>query len=366
MELTRPFAENGDRQDFPVDTQGDGTMSLQQGFGAFYGLPPEEGGLFIDRTKFNQLMYLVTKGVIDNKTAIEALESEYGSLVTSSPKLLTENLTWNIGSGGDYEDLQTAINEAKKYTPIENYNITINFLADYQINSDIKISNCNLYFLNIQNSSNFNFNGYNLIIENSIFFNLKCIIENLKINIINSFVNINSNFGFKNIKNFNCKYSNVIFNKDSFFYFTSFNNQSNSIINSYIELYDANITINGTASGMYSFIDFNHSYFIIKNNMNINNSTNLTYILTSSGGNLNIKNINTENNGSLYAVIGSGSTKAIINSINLTGANDVTSSFFNLTVCSFFNIQKKNLKTKPIANIPSGILSGDGSFINSI
>lgn len=139
MELTRPFAENGDRQDFPVDTQGDGTMSLQQGFGAFYGLPPEEGGLFIDRTKFNQLMYLVSKGVIDNKTAIEALESKYGSLVTSSPKLLTENLTWNIGSGGDYEDLQTALNEASKYVTKNRVFITLNLLQNFSINKTIII-----------------------------------------------------------------------------------------------------------------------------------------------------------------------------------------------------------------------------------
>lgn len=153
MELTRPFAENGDRQDFPVDTQGDGTMSLQQGFGAFYGLPPEEGGLFIDRTKFNQLMYLVSKGVIDNKTAIEALESEYGSLITNTPKLLTENLTWEVGSDGDYEDLQTAINEASKYKSISNYKINIVLKSSYIINSTIFFYG-DLSFINITAESN--------------------------------------------------------------------------------------------------------------------------------------------------------------------------------------------------------------------
>ncbi|HED5303919.1 TPA: hypothetical protein R5A54_001674 [Campylobacter jejuni] len=143
MELTRPFAEKGDRQDFPVDTQGDGTMSLQQGFGAFYGLPPEEGGLFIDRTKFNQLMYLVSKGVIDNKTAIGALESEYGSLVTSSAKLLTENLTWNVGSGGDYEDLEVALKEASKYVK-NGFTITINLKTGFQFSKQIALSYCDL------------------------------------------------------------------------------------------------------------------------------------------------------------------------------------------------------------------------------
>ncbi|EAH9758553.1 hypothetical protein EY869_08780 [Campylobacter coli] len=167
MELTRPFAENGDRQDFPVDTQGDGTMSLQQGFGVFYGLPPEEGGLFIDRTKFNQLMYLVSKGVIDNKTAIEALESKYGSLLTSSAKLLTKNLTWNVGSGGDYEDLQTAINEASKYINFSNYTITIELKNSLSLSGIIKIAKVNIPFVNLD------FNGfslnYGLVFDNSIF-----------------------------------------------------------------------------------------------------------------------------------------------------------------------------------------------------
>ncbi|EAI6458903.1 hypothetical protein CA563_08540 [Campylobacter coli] len=141
MELTRPFAENGDRQDFPVDTQGDGSMSLQQGFGAFYGLPPEEGGLFIQRPQFNQLMYLVSKGVIDNKTAIETLKSEYGSLSTSSAKLLTENLTWTVGSGGDYENLTDALNEASKYKNAYLFNINIILKSGYNITKGINFNN---------------------------------------------------------------------------------------------------------------------------------------------------------------------------------------------------------------------------------
>ncbi|EME3314767.1 hypothetical protein VSW09_001676 [Campylobacter jejuni] len=148
MELTRPFAENGDRKDFPVDTQGDGTMSLQQGFGAFYGLPPEEGGLFIQRPQFNQLMYLTTKGVIDNKTAIEALESEYSSLSISSPKLLTKNLTWTVGSGGDYKNLTDALKEACKYVNILNFNITITIKTGYDFaNDNIIISGVDLSFV---------------------------------------------------------------------------------------------------------------------------------------------------------------------------------------------------------------------------
>lgn len=141
MELTRPFAENGDRKDFPVDTQGDGSMSLQQGFGAFYGLPPEEGGLFIQRPQFNQLMYLVSKGVIDNKTAIETLKSEYSSLSTSSAKLLTENLTWTVGSGGKFTNLNDALGEALKYN--KSNIITIKLKSGFVFNEKIVFSNAN-------------------------------------------------------------------------------------------------------------------------------------------------------------------------------------------------------------------------------
>ncbi|HEH6263766.1 TPA: hypothetical protein SHR85_001687, partial [Campylobacter jejuni] len=175
MELTRPFAENGDRQDFPVDTQGDGTMSLQQGFGAFYGLPPEEGGIFIQRPQFNQLMYLVSKGVIDNKTAIEALENKYGSLLTSSVKLLTENINWTVGSGGDYEDLQTALSEACKYQNTGAYTITIKLLENITVTDTLSFIGVNLGFVTIDGGN------FNLTINNKNLFEFgACIIPNFK------------------------------------------------------------------------------------------------------------------------------------------------------------------------------------------
>ncbi len=140
MELTRPFAENGDRQDFPVDTQGDGSMSLQQGFGPLFGNPPEEGGYFIDRMKFNQLMYLVSKGVIDNKTDIKTLKSEYGSLSTSSVKLLTKNLTWTVGSGGTFSDINSAIIEANKYYSSDlTKTITLKIISNITIDNRVAI-----------------------------------------------------------------------------------------------------------------------------------------------------------------------------------------------------------------------------------
>lgn len=167
MELTRPFAENGDRQDFPVDTQGNGSMSLQQGFGAFYGLPPEEGGLFIQRPQFNQLMYLVSKGVIDNKTDIKTLKSEYGSLSTSSVKLLTQTLKWTVGTGGKFTKISDALNEVLKYHPAKigygNYPVVLTLKNGFIMDEQIKCIGTDLGFVSIETE----IPGAEVIVENS-------------------------------------------------------------------------------------------------------------------------------------------------------------------------------------------------------
>lgn len=69
MALTRPFAQNGDKLAIP-ETASDSSVSYNLGFTYAYALPPEEGGKFIDRAQFNQLMYDTTSQVLENKTAI--------------------------------------------------------------------------------------------------------------------------------------------------------------------------------------------------------------------------------------------------------------------------------------------------------
>lgn len=173
MELSRPFAENGDRIDFPEDAQGDGDLSLEQGFGPRFALPPEESGLFIDRQKYNQLMYLVTKGVIDAKQAVELMKQEMaeglGKLTEFGTKLddfttrlgslekevanIDESLiggkvitlidedvfitVGNPGSGAQFERLEDALYEGMKYKPINNHFVFVvlktNLTIDYPI-----------------------------------------------------------------------------------------------------------------------------------------------------------------------------------------------------------------------------------------
>lgn len=125
MALTKPFAQNGDKKTIPENTTGDGSLSYETGFGGFYALPPEEGGLYIDRAQFNQLMYDTTSQVLENKTNISNLTSQAGqaeSILNTAMKIIDEPKTSNarkvitVGtSGADFDNLQDAINEAIKY-----------------------------------------------------------------------------------------------------------------------------------------------------------------------------------------------------------------------------------------------------------
>jgi hypothetical protein len=96
MALTKPFCENGNKLEIP-ETTVDGSVSYDQGFGAFYALPPEEGGLFIDRAQFNQLMYDTTSAVITNQNSINVINNNIQANILStkfSPvKLYNEKIT---------------------------------------------------------------------------------------------------------------------------------------------------------------------------------------------------------------------------------------------------------------------------------
>ena len=64
--LKDPWADTGDRVQFPYnpDTVTE-LMSWLKGFTAKYQRMPEEGGVYIERREFNQILYLLTKQVID-------------------------------------------------------------------------------------------------------------------------------------------------------------------------------------------------------------------------------------------------------------------------------------------------------------
>lgn len=93
MALTTAFAKNGNKKAVPQTTQ-DGSVSYDQGFGNLYALPPEEGGLFIDRAQFNQIMYDTTSAVISNQTSINTLNGKVADL-ESGVSTGVVNLTGN-------------------------------------------------------------------------------------------------------------------------------------------------------------------------------------------------------------------------------------------------------------------------------
>lgn len=64
--LKDPWANTGDRAQFPYnpDTITE-LMSWLKGFTAKYQRIPEEGGVYIERREFNQILYLLTKQIID-------------------------------------------------------------------------------------------------------------------------------------------------------------------------------------------------------------------------------------------------------------------------------------------------------------
>ena len=72
MAITTPFAQNGDKKEIP-QTSSDGSLSFDKGFGSLYALPPEEGGLFIDREQFNQLVYQITEAILANQQSLSSL-----------------------------------------------------------------------------------------------------------------------------------------------------------------------------------------------------------------------------------------------------------------------------------------------------
>ena len=94
--LKNAWADTGDRVQFPYnpDTITE-LMSWMKGFTAKYQRLPEEGVVYIDRREFNQILYLLTKQVIDafNITASDAqLDAETAARIEAINKEKAERV----------------------------------------------------------------------------------------------------------------------------------------------------------------------------------------------------------------------------------------------------------------------------------
>ena len=126
--LKDPWADTGDRVQFPYnpDTITE-LMSWLKGFTAKYQRIPEEGGVYIERREFNQILYLLTKQVIDafNITASDAqLDAERAERIEADEKEKAERTEKD-------NDLQQQLNA--KFMSVEDmgsFTHGVNYYAD--------------------------------------------------------------------------------------------------------------------------------------------------------------------------------------------------------------------------------------------
>ena len=125
--LKDPWADTGDRAQFPYnpDTITE-LMSWLKGFTAKYQRIPEEGGVYIERREFNQILYLLTKQVIDafNITASDAqLDAERAERIEADEKEKAERTEAD-------NDLQQQLNV--KFMNVDNLNVSfgVTYTAD--------------------------------------------------------------------------------------------------------------------------------------------------------------------------------------------------------------------------------------------
>lgn len=126
--LKDPWADTGDRVQFPYnpDTITE-LMSWLKGFTAKYQRIPEEGGVYIERREFNQILYLLTKQVIDafKITASDAqLDAEIAARIEADEKEKAERIEKD-------NDLQAQLN--RKFMSVEDmgsFTHGVNYYAD--------------------------------------------------------------------------------------------------------------------------------------------------------------------------------------------------------------------------------------------
>ncbi|WP_291952700.1 hypothetical protein [Campylobacter sp.] len=136
--LSIPFANTGLKTPIPLEMQSDGGISFEKGHTPLYAKPKKQNGIQLKFKQYNQLFYDVTSDVIENSKDINTIKESIASLNENGAKTLTKNINFSVGPGGDYDNLQDAINEAQKY--VSGYEITLTIKDGYTITSRCIIS----------------------------------------------------------------------------------------------------------------------------------------------------------------------------------------------------------------------------------
>ncbi|EIB18475.1 hypothetical protein cje100_07631, partial [Campylobacter jejuni subsp. jejuni LMG 23216] len=285
-------------------------------------------------------------------TALEQAKESITADLNKKSKLLTKNLTWNVGSGGDYEDLQTAINEASKYIPNPNYNITIKTKEGYAITNTVNITgNMSHVIIDIENAMNVNYTQVLFNLQNC--FGLYFL--NLNIN--------NSNYGF--ILNLNNSIISVNKLNISCEQFIANNGTS------YINILEANLNINSSSSSIRNVFSSRGIINIVSLDMtgSFNNTGNIysSAIFNLWGGSVNITGAKTISNllnisGDASFVIAKGGT--LFNGYNAKINSNSSAEVYYLDVTSKGNIVTDRLNEKQgtasLSNITPNTLTQSG------
>ena len=299
MALTTPFAQNGDKKAIPQNTS-DGSVSFDRGFGSFYALPPEEGGLFIDRAQFNQLMFDTTSEILANKQSLNNLSSSTYNKTevdnrlnakidsTKATKILTENLVKTVGArGADFANLRQALEWASQYSYSGGrFTITLRCNADMPIPGVYIPIGEALIIIDGQNNTFNCDNQYfmtaamNTTEQNSGIFNSNITIKNFTLNYNNI---TTSSFGCAfQFTGVNVTFDNITINVNN-------STIAHLIVNLLSKMFILSLNINCSATGNIRNIVGNYTAQILcsKINLNLSNLTgqisNLFYLQFSEG-----------------------------------------------------------------------------------
>lgn len=286
-------------------------------------------------------------------------------------QLLTENLEWTVGAGGNFTSLQEALDEASKYTPIGNYLITIMLKSGYNGSLNVHLNDVNLGFVKIDAEVDlknmqfyFNFknaicpkfnnkikvklNAYSLAIyiEDEITLDTGSALEGCTIVILNTL-------------NMLCK-GTAGYNQDFFFNRCQF------------RIKNINITFSGVEDTE------NHNGLILWNSIgrietiNFENNINrLFVIIWNVGSNIEIVHLN----GTISDQVSvpkcriirqdRGGFVSLTKSVNITGgSNNITAFDISSGSILFTGETSISLGNCTKSNIASNVLSASGGFIN--
>ena len=93
MAISKRWAANGIKTPIPNDPQGDNLVNYDEGFTTPYRTPIKDGGVPIGMGTFNQLMFDITDEIIQNKSTLNQVAQQIGSIIDDTQTNLTS--TWS-------------------------------------------------------------------------------------------------------------------------------------------------------------------------------------------------------------------------------------------------------------------------------